>query len=86
MKTKSNPIRSFLGVMFMAIVVVCIAKLWPSEPRSEKGPAQFSEMWQVYTFRPEVSATSYNSKSGNATIIWVSGIDVDPSPSVENSF
>jgi hypothetical protein len=37
--------------------------------------SHFGEIWQVYSFKPEVTATTYESRAGNATIIWVSGMD-----------
>ena len=43
-----------------------------------KPSGNFGEIWQVYTYKPEVSATAYNSKSGNATVIWVSDFTDTP--------
>jgi hypothetical protein len=35
---------------------------------------QFGNILDVYSFSPDVTATAYNSTSGDATIIWISGL------------
>ena len=35
----------------------------------------FSKLWNLYSFNPNVAATSYESKRGGATVIWISGLD-----------
>lgn len=48
-----------------------------SQPPRPSQPG-FGKILDLYSFNPDVAATAYNSKSGNATIIWVSGMDEDP--------
>lgn len=48
--------------------------LMPNKTVSDR----FGRILNVYSFKPEVTATAYNSKSGNATIIWLSGVDGRP--------
>lgn len=36
--------------------------------------SQFGNILNVYSYSPEITATAYNSTSGEATIIWISGL------------
>ncbi|MDD2710149.1 MAG: hypothetical protein PHV34_19370 [Verrucomicrobiae bacterium] len=67
-----------LRLMWVPLVVMLImgGLIWFLRPVARNG-SQFGEIWQVYSFHPKVSATTYESKQGNATIIWVSGMDGD---------
>ena len=46
---------------------------------STSRPSFFGKVLSVYSFKPEVTATAYDSTLGNATVIWVSGMDEYPS-------
>lgn len=39
---------------------------------------KFGTISQICSFTPEVTATTYNSKPGNATVLWLSGMDEPP--------
>jgi len=41
---------------------------------AKPAPSQFTQIAQVQS-QPNISATAYQSKSGNATVVWVSGFD-----------
>jgi hypothetical protein len=60
--------------------ILCVGFLaWSASPAKTQKPMLFSKILQVYSFTPEIAATAYNSRDGNATIIWLSGIDEWPS-------
>jgi hypothetical protein len=42
-----------------------------------KEDSRFGEIWQVYSYKKDVSVTAYDSDRGDATIIWVDGVDTD---------
>ncbi len=56
------------------VILMIVGAAFQMIPRSRYG-----DIWQVYSFKPEVTATAYNSKAGNATVIWVAGMDEYPS-------
>jgi len=70
------------------VVLMGLVMWWPRMPEpgnfaqisNHQKPSQFGEIWQVYSFKPEVTATAYNSYLGDATIIWLSGMDYEESP------
>ncbi len=65
------------------VVLMGLVMWWPRMPEpgnfaqisNHQKPSQFGEIWQVYSFKPEVTASTYDSRAGDATIIWLSGID-----------
>jgi hypothetical protein len=74
-------IPRWLAVVGLAILlVVAVSTVWVLLHPPQARVAQFGQIWQVYSFSPKVSATTYNSPSGGATIIWVSGMDNGEKP------
>ncbi len=59
-----------------ASLVVALGYFWL---RAHPRQSQFTQVDGVKGFGAEVSATSYDSKSANATVVWVSGFDKSPS-------
>ena len=64
----------------IACVVVFIGGVtaWFISTPKRPSPTDFGKVLQVYSFKPEVTATTYNSKLGDATIIWLSGMEEHP--------
>ena len=74
MRKKFDAKRSLLRwVVIVSFLFILGLGFWFFRPHSEK-PSEFGKVLQLYTFKPEVSATAYNSKVGNATIIWLSDL------------
>lgn len=67
--------RWLAGVGLVGVLIAGVVIGWLCLQTDDSPPPRFCEIWQVYSFTPNVSATTYNSTSGNATIIWVSGMD-----------
>ena len=79
-------LRLALAFVAAALIGIGAAGVWLRSHKLPPSAPQFGEIWQVYSFHPDVSATAYNSPSGNATIIWISGMDYEESPSKTLSF
>lgn len=77
--------RWLAGVGLVAALIAGVAIGWRCLQSDDSHPPQFCEIWQVYSFTPNVSATTYNSASGDATIIWVSGMDNGEKPGDDHS-
>lgn len=82
----------YLPWAFASLVLIAGAAYWFSNTSSERVKIQqlvmnraahqgYGEISGVETFSSDVSATSYESRSGNATVVWVNGFDRETSPS-----
>lgn len=67
------PQAVWLALVFLLLGMVMA--LWVTRPADAPSGSGFGKILQVYSFKPEVSATAYESKTGNATVIWLSGMD-----------
>ncbi|MBI4024297.1 MAG: hypothetical protein HY360_04905 [Verrucomicrobia bacterium] len=68
---------SGLGGMFGATLSLALTfSMAAREPAAvrERGKPDYSDIWQVYTFSPSVTPTTYHSGNAGATIIWLDGL------------
>jgi hypothetical protein len=60
------------------LVALGIMVLWPAkEVKKEVQTSTYGQIHGVNTFSTDVSATAYESTSGNATVLWVNGFEKD---------
>jgi hypothetical protein len=63
----------------IASVATILCLLVVTAHRHDEKKSDFGNISSLYSFHPHVSATSYPSTSGNATIVWLTGLDDYPS-------
>jgi hypothetical protein len=61
------------GFASLLAIGVGLTFLWPRPGESLK-MSKFGEIWKVYTYQKDVSVTAYDSKAGDATVVWVSDL------------
>lgn len=67
------PQAVWLALFFLLLGMV--VALWMTHSREAPPKSNFGKILQIYSFKPEVNTTVYESKAGNATVIWMSGMD-----------
>ncbi len=77
---KNSALVPIIAGLVCCCVALGIGIYWwnqahPPAPASDG----YGKILSLYSFKPDVAATTYESKSGGATIIWLSGADEYPS-------
>ena len=76
---RSNLVPLLASLTCCCVVLVLCILWWNRSHPPTPTAGNFGKILQLYSFKPDVTATAYNSKSGGATIIWMSGLGEEAS-------